>query len=421
MDASPKRTALLDVVLSGAGVFLFGMMLYEMRGGARAVSFPGPLVLGLAGGAVLWPLRAHRGVRTLLGVGAVLLVFWLVAVLRGTLAPFVVTYVLAYLLAPLVAKLERRGVPRWVSALGLTLAVIGAFTAILLLVVPAIAGEVQTLAGRLVSGMGRLRTWVESTALLDRVAATGLVDKRVLIDQVTASSQAALSAVVESIPRSAQRVAASVGAILRIVTTLSLVPVILFYLLKDFPAIAAGLVGVLPTVGGQRAYLVRIETVVGGYLRGQLIISAIGAVNAGFWLTLFGVPFSFLLGILTGLLNLIPNLGALLTMVIGVVVALIFGDPVLKDVLVVVVVLLGQGQLEGLVLSPMILSQQVGLHPVLILMALFVFGYFLGFVGFLVAVPVTALLSTYYNDYRHRAVLDLRPSVHPDVDPGLVR
>ena len=140
--------------------------------------------------------------------------------------------------------------------------------------------------------------------------------------------------------------------------------------------------------------------IVGNYLRGQLTISAIAALNVTIALLLFDVPFALLIGLLGGLLNMIPTLGILLTNIVGVLLAIIFGDPWLVDVIIVVAVLGAQSLLEQTVLTPNILSYQVGLHPVLILLSLFVFGYFLGVLGLIVAVPVTALVVTAYETYR---------------------
>ncbi len=184
-------------------------------------------------------------------------------------------------------------------------------------------------------------------------------------------------------------------------------PVALFYLLKDYPFVTRRVMELFPTFGGKRDYLVTASVVVGDYLRGQLIISSIAAFNVGLLLLLFGFPYAILMGLIAGVLNLIPNIGALITMALGVVVALIFGDPLGKDLLVVVGVLLGQALLEGSILSPTILSQQVGLHPVLILISLFVFGFFMGIIGLFVAVPITAIVMTLYKSYRDQMHLDL--------------
>jgi predicted PurR-regulated permease PerM len=145
--------------------------------------------------------------------------------------------------------------------------------------------------------------------------------------------------------------------------------------------------------------------IVGSYLRGQFVISAISAFNVSLFLTLFGTPFPLLVGLIAGLLNMIPNVGIILTNVIGVIVALIFGTPV--DALVVVLVLFGQQILEATILSPNIMSHQVGLHPVLVILSLLVFGATMGFFGLLIAVPLTALLVTFYTTYREEMTLEL--------------
>jgi predicted PurR-regulated permease PerM len=146
---------------------------------------------------------------------------------------------------------------------------------------------------------------------------------------------------------------------------------------------------------------------VGNYLRGQLLISGIAAFNVSVLLLLLDVPFALLIGLVAGLLNLIPNLGALITMILGVMLMFIFGDPWYWDVLKVVAVLLGQGIFESSVLTPKIMSHQVGLHPVLILLSLFVFGYFMGIFGLLIAVPATAILMTIYKTYRDDMTMEL--------------
>jgi predicted PurR-regulated permease PerM len=119
----------------------------------------------------------------------------------------------------------------------------------------------------------------------------------------------------------------------------------------------------------------------------------------------FDIPFWLLIGLLAGLLNLIPQIGALITMVVGALVALILGSWV--KAVIVIAVLLGESLLEQSVLTPNILSYQVGLHPLLVLFSLLVFGTLLGVFGLLIAVPVTAILMTGYRAFREELTLDL--------------
>jgi predicted PurR-regulated permease PerM len=201
----------------------------------------------------------------------------------------------------------------------------------------------------------------------------------------------------------------SITSLLGLLTTIALVPVLLFYTLKDYPQLRKRIVKLFPTFGGQRDYLVHAGSIVGDYLRGQITISAIAATLVSVALILFGVPFALLIGLLTGLLNMIPNLGIMFTYFIGVLIALIFGDPWYIDAIIVLAVLMGESFLEQSVLTPNILGQRLGLHPVVILLSLFIFGYFLGLFGLLIAVPATALIVAAYRTYQDDLTLELAP------------
>jgi len=237
--------------------------------------------------------------------------------------------------------------------------------------------------------------------VLDNLEAAGLINKEEAINQLTVFIQQQAG----QLPEAIRQVLQSLGSLLGLITTLALVPVILFYTLKDYPYLKRSLIELFPTREGRRDYLIDAGSIVGNYLRGQLIISAIAAVNVSFWLLIGGVPFWLLIGLLAGLLNFVPNLGAIITMVIGVFVAFAFGGWV--KAFIVLVVLLGQSLLEQSVLTPNIMSHQVGLHPVLILLSLLAFGSFLGIFGLLIAVPVTAILVTAYKAFREELTLEL--------------
>ncbi|NNE33888.1 MAG: AI-2E family transporter, partial [Rhodothermales bacterium] len=138
---------------------------------------------------------------------------------------------------------------------------------------------------------------------------------------------------------------------------------------------------------------------------------AIAAFNVSIGLLIFDVPFALLLGLLAGILNMIPNIGIVITNVIGILIAVVFGDPWLLKAVIVVGVLGLESILETSVLTPRIQSSQVGLHPILIIMSLFVFGSLMGIVGLLIAVPATAILATAYSAWKDDLTLDIRTAV----------
>jgi len=398
-----QRLTAFETVLIAGGFVLFLVLLYEMEVPPRPGSFLNPPLVAIAGAVLLWPLRRHQAVRALLLSGGVLLLLWAMDKVSGVLIPFVAVYLLAYLLNPAVEHLESQyDVPRWASSLAITGLVIGAFTLVLVILVPSITTQLETLSDRVLATVDSLRTWLASSAILDTFEASGLAQKQEVLDQL----QRVVRNQARQLPETMQQLLSSLGSVLGAVTLMALVPVLLFYTLKDYCQIRDALVSLFPTAAGRRDYLLDAGSIVGRYLRGQLIISLIATFNVSLLFFLFDIPFWLLLGLITGFLNFVPNLGAIVSMALSCVVAFIFGG--WFEVLVVVLVLLGQALLEQSILTPNIMSYQVGLHPVLVLLSLLIFGTFMGIFGLLIAVPVTAILVTIYHACREDLTLELK-------------
>lgn len=382
------------------GLVAFFFLLIELR------EVMNPLLLAAAATVLVWPMREHPVARSLLLAGGLVLLWWLLIVTGEVLLPFAVVYLLAYLLDPAVgAAHERWNVPRWASSLALTLVAVGALVTVLVFLVPNVVVRVEELVAGLLESLSHAQEWIMESTLVAYLDESNLIAREDLEAQLTSVLPEQIGGLVAQIPDALEALTRSVSAIITLIVTVTLIPVLLFYTLRDFPAIEHNLIRLFPKVGGNRRYLQNVGHIVGSYLRGQLAISSIAAFNVFVLLTLFGVPFPLLIGLLAGLLNMIPNIGVIITNVIGVGIALIFGTPV--DALVVVLVLFGQQILEATILSPNIMSHQVGLHPVLVILSLLLFGATMGFFGLLIAVPLTALLVTFYKTYRDEMTLDL--------------
>ncbi len=403
--SSPGAAALSasEVALLAGGLTLFLVLLYQMR------DMLNPLLVAAAFLILVWPMRAHRAARAIKLSGSFLLLVWLLNRLSIVLLPFALAYLLAYLCDPVVAYLRRRlRVPRWLSALAVTALVVGLVAMILLMLVPTIVDQLESLAERILGSIGNLQTWMGNLAALDQLQAAGIIDKQELIGQLSGAVQDQATALASSVPNAAKAVLQSISSLFGILTVVALIPVLFFYTLKDYAAIRNRLIELFPTFDGRRDYLTEAGGLVGKYLRGQLTISAIVAIIVSAALLIFDVPFALLIGLMAGLLNMIPNLGIIITYVIGGLLALAFGGVV--KLIIVVAVLVGESFLEQSVLTPNILGQKVGLHPVLILLSLFVFGYFMGMFGLIIAVPATALLVTTYQATREHWTFDLARS-----------
>lgn len=401
---SGARTAALQALLAFGGLVALVLLVVRLGDGLH------PLVLAGVGAILLWPLRKETAARTVLLALGVVVTVYVVRTLAGVLAPFIGVFVLAYLLNPIVRWAEAKNVPRWVTTAGLTLAALGGIVAIALLLVPAFVGQFERLAASALTVVADLPQWLAETSALDPLENAGLIDRQQLVSEVGVLLPQQIQAVAGSIPALIGNVTQSVGALLGAVTVAALLPVLLYYSLKDYDQLRAGVVSLVPRYRGDRTYFAKIVTVVGGYLRAQLIVSAISALLVGIPAALFGLPFALLLGLLAGLLNMVPSLGAILTYVFGIALMLLFGTT--TDVFIVIAILAVQAIIEQSVLTPNVMSQQVGLHPVVVMLSLFVFSAFFGLVGFIIAVPLTALLAGLIEAYREAFVLDLGQDRH---------
>jgi predicted PurR-regulated permease PerM len=168
-----------------------------------------------------------------------------------------------------------------------------------------------------------------------------------------------------------------------------LTPVLTFYLLRDYDRILAWLRELLPRdrEAGVVEFAQEYDRLLSKYLRGQLTVALIIGVLTSSFLLALQFPYPFLLGALAGVMGLIPFLGLVLSIIPAVIVALVSGSVLVS--LVKVAVVYGAVQiLDGGVISPRIVGDSVGLHPVWIVLALSVGGFFFGFVGLLIGVPV---------------------------------
>ncbi|OYV00240.1 MAG: AI-2E family transporter [Burkholderiales bacterium PBB5] len=322
---------------------------------------------------------------TALAAGAVLLL-WLLA---PVLTPFVVAAVLAYALHPAVERLVARRWPRALAALLVeVLALLVALT-VLLLIVPVMAKELPLLKAQVPGLLDRLNQWL--VPLLGRFGLVVQLDfasiKGWLTQLMSANAEDWLSTALAS-----ARIGGSV--LLSVLGNVVLIPVVLFYLLVDWPALTTQSVGLIPPRLRESVlgFLAECDSVLGQYLRGQLLVMAALAVYYAVTLSLAGFDLALPLGVFTGLAVAIPYLGFGLGLVLSLLAALLqYGS--LGGVLLVAGVY-GVGQLlESFILTPRLVGERIGLGPLAVIFALMAFGQLFGFVGVLVALPASAVVS----------------------------
>lgn len=321
-----------------------------------------------------------------LAAALLLLLLWR---LSAVFMPFAVALGLAYLLNPLLDFLERRRVGRITGVWLILLAVFVAAATALAFLMPAVQEEVGVLVANAPLYAEKMRELVFS--ILERfgiaLPQTGAGFADFVVERIRGVSPDVIPTVAAAVFRGAGGAFSLVMGFLNLL----IIPVMTFYLLKDFPALKDGIYSLIPRhrLAGVSGLFSEIDDILSSFVRGQLLVCLILGILYSAGLLLVGVDLAILIGLVSGLISFIPYLGLMVGMVVSVVMAAVkFGD-VLHPAMAMLVFVVVQ-TLEGTVISPKIVGEKVGLHPVTIILAVMVGGALMGFVGILIAVPAAA-------------------------------
>ncbi|MGL4573289.1 MAG: AI-2E family transporter [Burkholderiaceae bacterium] len=330
--------------------------------------------------------------QTLLWLGVGLAFVWLLYLLGPILTPFVAGIVLAYILNPGVERLARFKIGKWqiprtVASLIVMMLVMLALVALVLILVPVLQKEAAALQKQLPALLDKVNLtlvpWLRETFGLnikfDAASMRELLTERLGDQDITGRILASLKT--------------GGLAVIGIVGILILLPVVLFYVLVDWHALVTRAQQLIP-----RAYIkqvtnwfAEVDALLAQFLRGQLSVMLVLAVYYAAALAIAGFDAALPIGLLTGLLIFIPYLGFALGMLLALSAALLqFGD---WYGLIAVAVIYGFGQVvESFFLTPRLVGEKIGLHPLAVIFSLMAFGQLFGFVGVFIALPVTAAL-----------------------------
>ena len=309
-------------------------------------------------------------------------------VLREILLPFVAGMALAYLLAPAANRMERMGVHRMAATLLLVGGVVLAFVFLLLLFVPILVGQLGALIENMPGYVFKLQLLAnESTrAWLRNLVGEGVADAQ--ISDLVKQGAAWAGTFARSLWTGGQ-------TLLSIFSLAVVTPVVAFYLLYDWNRMVAKVDSWVPLQHRETVHgLAReMDHAIAGFLRGQTAVCLILGSFYAVALTMTGLNFGLLIGLVSGLITFIPYVGSMTGLVLagGVAVAQ-FWPGYGMIALVLGIFFVGQF-IEGYVLQPKLVGESTGLHPVWLMFALFAFGYLFGFVGLLIAVPVAAMIG----------------------------
>lgn len=338
---------------------------------------------------------------TRLALTAVLLtVLWLLHTLGSLLAPFILALVLAYILDPAVDRLEGR-MPRTVAILVLALPLVALLVLAVVLGIPAIADQVEDLILAAPRAIERLVAWLEAMRTRLLALRIPLLDEVVLdrlreLDQeaVVAALQERQEAIARRMWRGVLGLGRGLGTLLTILGYVVLTPILTFYLLKDWDRMRHRVTDLFPRSKREDwlDFFTEYNALVSRYLRGQVLAAASVGVLTALGLWILGFPSAALIGTVAGVFNLVPYLGLVVSLIPALIIALVSGG-VLANLIKLAIVFGVVQFLDGSVIGPRIVGESVGIHPVWVMLALALGGFFFGFPGLLLAVPAAVLIK----------------------------
>ena len=310
--------------------------------------------------------------------------------LHEILLPFVAGMALAYLFNPLANRLEGLGVNRLIASLVIIGLFVLSFILLLLLIVPIVVGQlgafIENLPGYVSKLQGLLgdpsRPWVR------KVLGDTLTNTDASLGDLVSQGAGWLTTFMKSLWSGGQ-------ALISIFSLIVVTPIVAFYVLNDWDRMLARVDGSVPRPHRETVrHLAReIDVAIAAFVRGQtgvcLILGSFYAVG----LTLTGLNFGLLIGLVSGLITFIPYVGSMTGLVLATGVAVAQFWPEWAPIFAVVEIFFAGQFLEGYIIAPKLVGESIGVHPVWLMFALFAFAYLFGFVGMLLAVPLAAALG----------------------------
>ena len=353
-----------------------------------------------------WITRNRKTVLKVLGLVVLFAALYFVRRdLLAALQPFFYGIVLAFLFNPLANRLDAMGVKRWQSALLLALLLLALMVLFVGLFIPSVVRDALQLAQRLPSGVASLRVKYadEIARVTDWMAGLGT--------DIPSNLGTRLGSTITSVMSSALT---RLGGLIHILLT----PVISFYLIKDKQKILAELRGLFNDKHQRVLYELwtDIHRVLSGYVKGRLLVSVYIGIATGVGCMIIGLPNALTIGIVAGLFDLIPYFGPWLGGILPVLVALMSPEPI-KAVWVIILIVVVQ-QIEINLITPRIISENVGMHPLLVMFSVLFFGRVMGVMGMIIGVPVMGSLIVLFIHIRRSAKRDAALAIVRSRAPG---
>jgi predicted PurR-regulated permease PerM len=341
---------------------------------------------------------------------AIMISGWLLYLLAPVLTPFIAAALLAYIGDPLADRLEKLRFPRTIAVATVFLLTFVFLALIVVLVGPLIRQQVAALFAALPSIISQIeQVWLPGVASFLDLELGENIGLGAFLAQYKDLAGSWSGTLLTSVTSTGSMLAAAV-------LSLFLIPILTFYLLRDWDSIIAHLGALVPSSQRQTIFKLARDTdeILGAFLRGQLLVMFALALIYSLGLTLVGLKFAVAIGVVAGLVSFVPYLGFVFGIGLASLTVALEPNPLWHLVGVFVTFTAAQ-MVEGTVLTPKLVGDRIGLHPVMVIFAIVAGGQLFGFFGILLALPAAAALSVLIRFAYHRY---LREHPEAELDSG---
>jgi predicted PurR-regulated permease PerM len=329
---------------------------------------------------------------------AIALTGWLLYLLAPILTPFIAAALLAYIGDPLADRLQRLKMPRTVAVVSVFILTFLAMGLLVLLVVPLIQMQVSALMDALPGIIAEVeQVWLPRVSEWLGIPAGEDIGFAAFMARYSDMAGSWGTSVLRSVSRSG-------GALAAAVISLFLIPILTFYMLRDWDSILNHVGALVPAAQRDTIFRLARETddILGAFLRGQVLVMLALGIIYSIGLSLVGIKFALAIGVVAGLVSFVPYLGFVIGIGLASLTVAMEPEPLWMLVGVIATFSIGQ-MIEGSLLTPKLVGDRIGLHPVIVIFAVIAGGQLFGFFGILLALPAAAVLSVLvrfaYNQY----------------------
>jgi len=398
-DNSNSQYKVHEIIISIIALTLFGLLF------STTELFKSPFIVFGVIIFILLPFMHSKLIKIIISLSTIIFLLWFFNEISQILVPFVIAFIISYILNPLVEFLRKRKFSRAISSLLILLVFVAIIVLIAIFLIPVIVVQFTQLINNIPSGFQSIQNWVNVT-LVPWLTSLGIPTKD-LQDKIVNGLSGKLSAIFDIFIGSLSKVFGTLSIILSQIINIILIPFLTFYILKDFDDIKSLVRNLLPHEKKQKIIenINKIDDLMGSYMRGALTVALINGILVSIFLTILGVRYSILLGAISGLLDLIPYFGLLISMALSTIVASLSGSPGVQ-VPFTFLTYIGLNILETSFLAPKIIGSKIGLHPALLILSLLVFSYFFGFIGLLIALPTVSVILMFFKEWMGKREID---------------